>query len=404
MDDRLKRFREYIRRLDPAGNPQQALRDQLYVDPPGRSLAVQLEIALQLAPASSHLVVGSVGGGKSTQLLLTADRLQRTTDTSVAYLDVSRQHDLSKSLRGVLLTLAGLALAKAVEKVGESSVRSARVRVHNLAYGYQEEISSEFDDYPYDPDEGGPYRFQPGKLSPIQRRLDYEMLEWGKILGVLKSALPASRPHYVVLFDSLDRLADMDKFREGVVDDLRVLRSAGIGVVVVGPPRSIYGAHRGVVELFDRLHTQSALDVEYDEDSRAFLSQVLTRRADDAGLPASGRDALVRWSGGILRDLISIARGAVEEAFLRGAAQVEDVDIGASADRFGRSLMIGLRPHELEVLQRLREHHVFVPTTDDELALIESRRVLEYQGMTVRHQVHPTIEPLLQALGEAVSP
>jgi hypothetical protein len=48
-------------------------------------------------------------------------------------------------------------------------------------------------------------------------------------------------------------------------------------------------------------------------------------------------------------------------------------------DSFGRTLMQGLRPADLEVLQRVRQKGSFEHTSEDELALLMTRRVLEYR-------------------------
>ena len=54
---------------------------------------------------------------------------------------------------------------------------------------------------------------------------------------------------------------------------------------------------------------------------------------------------------------------------------------------------------EITLLQRLRLRHVFIPTSDKEIALLATRRVLEYGGAGgQRYSVHPTIDPLLTQL------
>ena len=61
----------------------------------------------------------------------------------------------------------------------------------------------------------------------------------------------------------------------------------------------------------------------------------------------------------------------------------------------------GLRPGELELLQRVRTRGSFVQTSEDDLALLMTQRVLEYRtGNQPRYAVHPTIESLLRELGD----
>lgn len=393
----LDRFRDCVAKLDPAASPAKALAGGLYVEPPKRSLADELAGALLLAPASTHVVVGSVGAGKSTQLLQAREKLSHLSDVRAIYVDVSQRHDLTKELKGTLIILAGLGLIRLLPKnVGDDAVKAARRTFRKLAEGYNEFVPY-LGEPPDDDDGDGYYRHQPGVLVPTVPPLDAATRERIDALKVLKAALAPAR-HVVLLYDSMDRLADVDRFREVVVNDVRALREAGFGVVIVGPTRIVYGKDRPIVDLFDRLHVQGALNARNDESARRFLTDVLERRADNDILPAAQRTALVNWSGGVLRDLIGLARNALEEAFLAGATVVEEPHVTKAADQFGRSRMIGLRDGELATLQRLRTRSTFVPIKDEDLALIESLRVLEYPGIVAEYAVHPTISPLLKEL------
>jgi hypothetical protein len=61
-------------------------------------------------------------------------------------------------------------------------------------------------------------------------------------------------------------------------------------------------------------------------------------------------------------------------------------------------MMFGLRQNEIDTLEHLRRRGAFVPTDDDMIALLVSRRIIEYQGTTKRYAIHPAIEPLLASL------
>jgi hypothetical protein len=72
---------------------------------------------------------------------------------------------------------------------------------------------------------------------------------------------------------------------------------------------------------------------------------------------------------------------------------------GSAIDAFGRKHMQGLRAEEIEVLQRVRTKGTFVQTSEDDLALLMTRRVLEYRSNgRPRYVVHPTIEPFLREM------
>jgi hypothetical protein len=164
--------------------------------------------------------------------------------------DVSRRHDLNKELKGVLLVLAGLELAKLLKKVDTPAVREAREKFQRWAHGYSEWA-------PYDPvdehepdeepgayDDPGYFVRRPSVLSPPLVAVSSEVTERTGTLRALMDALPEPRKHFVILLESLDRLADIEKFRDVVVEDIRAMKLAGVGVVVVGPSRVVYGANR----------------------------------------------------------------------------------------------------------------------------------------------------------------
>jgi hypothetical protein len=99
-----------------------------------------------------------------------------------------------------------------------------------------------------------------------------------------------------------------------------------------------------------------------------------------------------------LRDLLQLTRSAVEEAFVAEADVVGPDHVAGAIDEFGRTMMFGLRKEEIATLEKLRRRGTFVPTDDDDIALLVTRRVIEYQGTTKRYAIHPAIEPLLASL------
>jgi hypothetical protein len=402
VDSRLDRFRTYFERLAPASKPGE-LSDDLYAEPPGRATGQQLASRLQLAPSSSHLLTGVAGTGKTTQLYQALKALRSTGDTHAVYVDVSRQHDLDQDLEGVLIVLAGLELAKVVGKHKDDEVEAARENFRRWAYGYREFVEYELDDNMYDHDgEPGYWRDHPGVIAPPVSPLSLGTREKIKALKTLKKALPDGIRHFVILFDSLDRLDDVEAFRKAVIEDVRALQQAGIGLAIVGPIGLLYGQSRPIVDIFEQVHVIPAFDVERDAAAHDFLIRVLAKRTDASVLGPEMREKLAHSSGGLLRDLLQLTRDAVEEAFVTGADAVTPEHVERAVDKFGRTMMFGLRKWELKTLDELQWLGAFVPTSDDDIALLVSRRVIEYQGSTKRYAVHPAIEPLLVSLREKI--
>lgn len=403
MDERLQRFRACIARLDPGAQPSRAIAEQLYVEPAPRGLSSRLSLALKLAPASKHLVVGGIGTGKSTEVLVAALKLREVGDTLAIYVDVSERHDLSKNLKGVLVALAGLYLSELTSSSTSAVVGAARERFKRIAHGFSEFVE-EIDKVAMitrsliERANKGQLVRRSGVLYPPPADLTVESRERVDALRTLKGALDPELKNVVLIFDSLDRVADLKNFREAIAEDVHALSAAGIGVIVVGSSRLLFGADRSIVDLFDSWHPHSALDVERDPAAREFMEGVLARRADEQTLPADSRRALVLASGGAMRDLLKLARLALEETFLTDDDHVGEKHIAHAIDVIGRGLIFGLSETEAEMLLRMGRDVSFVPTTDEDLALIESRRILEYSGGVRRYAVHPCLKKFLEKL------
>jgi hypothetical protein len=491
---RREKFRAYMASVDPAASPLTAIERGFYVDPPG-AISSQIIGRFEIEPTARQLVVGAIGSGKSTQLLVARDRANESPDLAASYIDVGEKQDLARARPGCLVALASLVLMEHIEGVEQSR----RQRIKGWAHGYE-----------YDPQEPDPeaydsgYEYAPGILSPPPRRWPSIAEAYIDDLKSLVSSMAAKKKQPVCLFDSLDRINDQKVFSSLVEEDVAALHECGVGVVLVGPPRQLAGFGRIDADLFDHLHVQPPIDVVNDSAGRNFLASVLRRRApsaernglgaeepqrldgddafhkrvgettpklvlilqteradwmsalrtavDEAGevgarawevihaqirgripLVSTGvqptvspkevherarmfqsfRDAqnargtlsddalkiLVRKSGGVLRDLISLAKLAGEEAYLAGKDQIDASSAEVVADRFGRSLLIGLDPRELDALKQVHATGRFVPVTTSDSALLATRRVLEYRTRPAAFAVHPCVEPLLADAG-----
>jgi hypothetical protein len=219
----------------------------------------------------------------------------------------------------------------------------------------------------------------------------------GAALKRLTDAVRSRVPHVALLIDSLERVVEMDAFEAIVRDDISLLRALGIGVVLVGLLKLLYGTWRPIAAPFDKLYQVSWIDPA-EPAGRDFLTRVLRVRSPENILSDEGAARLVEVSGGVLRDLVGLARDAGEEAYLAGVETIGAAHADAAADAFGRTLMLGLTADDLATLQRLRVQGSFVPVSDRDLALLMTGRVLEFRNERTRYAVHPTIRPLLEQL------
>jgi hypothetical protein len=376
--------------LDPAGDPTRAFAADLYL-PSARAASSRIAARLELSPESTHLLVGGVGSGKTTELLETKRRLESLPDTHALYLDVTKSHDAGRLTPGVVIIQVAIRLAEQLDS-SSPSVFSIVQTLDALAHGYH-------DDGPDSGDADDDRYHVPGLLVSPESQTSWIVQQVKEKITKLLKLLPPSRRHVISFIDGLDRITDMAAFEQIVVHDVNALAAVGIGIVLVGPLKSLYGVDRTIVQHFDELHYQPWIDPCSGLNNRSFLAELLRKRLPGNALDESALETLTRWSGGVLRDLLALAQSACVEAYMEGSEAIRLEHAFAAIDSFGRKHMQGLRAEELEVLQRVRTKATFVQTSDSDLALLMTRRVLEYRDSGLaRYVVHPTIEPFLRDL------
>jgi hypothetical protein len=325
-------------------------------------------------------------------------KLERLPDVHPLYIDVSAHHDLGQLKGGVLVGIAGLALDRLLTEAQSDAAKTVRREFRQWTEGYTTWFEQQDDDWE---DDGSPAVAvqTPGLLIPPEPPLDGDLPLRIEALQKLILAVRSvqAKHHIVLLIDSLDRVTDLDAFSTVVMSDVRALRDAGVGIVLVGPLKVLFGTHRHIADRFDHAYHLPAVDTS-KLNGPAFLSEVLRLRAPSGILSEPAIADLARLSGGVLRDLIGLAQASVDEAYISGSDSVTSDHVATAADAFGRSLMLGLGADEVEVLQRVRQSGAFIQTSDKDIALLVTRRVLEYGDGHARYAVHPTIEPLLDQL------
>lgn len=398
--DRRALFRAYMRHVDPKADPFLALKSGFYVRSP-HATSAQIATRLEIDPASTHLIIGAVGSGKTTELLTVAHTLATSTDIIPLFVDVPSLQLISKLSEGVLVGHAWTQIWKhIVENHPDLAER------HRVESGIATACASGFyTEYPHDvEDDGDRYFHVPGLITEPEKNSDLE-----KVLQTLTSILERSDLRYVLLFDGLDRARKTDALVAMLLNDLFLLSKSGVGSVVVGPPELRGEVYRQFAERFATFHFHGAADVT-TEAGVAFLDNVLRLRALEDVLPVNERLRIARWSGGILRDLIALARNSGEVAYSFGVDRIAAEHVDAAADRFGRALLLGLSNEATKRLVELSKpwsrssvNESFVEFTvsgDGDIDLLVRRLVIEYPDLPPRFALHPTIRPLLRGLGQ----
>ncbi len=244
------------------------------------------------------------------------------------------------------------------------------------------------------PFEGSPRRFPfhsrkiPGKLQaplpPLTRETKAIRAPLEQFLRVAKEV----HKDCVVAFDGLDRLLDATKFWSVVHQDLRLLRELKVSVIATAPLSVLFGVGVGqsISDHFDRVQHLSVIASDHVS---GLLQSVLQRRGGTELLHPFLADSICDYSGGVLRDLISLARDAAEEAYVSDRDSITGADIEKVAHQLGTGYLRGLGPEAISTLLQLESSKSFDPSQPGNVELLLTRRVLEYSSTDFR--VHPAL-------------
>jgi hypothetical protein len=401
---RRDKFRAYMQAFNPTAPAREAIEAGFVLEDLHQSLYRNLAARADLEPGSQQLLVGGVGSGKTTELLLARRWLIEQGHTQPLYIDVSKLTDLAGLNTGALVAGLGLGISGHLAKsLGDYSADTelkrelgkASEKLRDYAYGEtvwvrQDTSSPEPPDMDDLDDEEVRYTAQriPGRLRPPLPSLEREIQDVREPLAAFLAYVRKTRNDVVAIFDSLDRLLDAAKFWSVVHQDLRLLRELKVSVLATAPLSVLFGSRVGqsISDLFDRVQHLSVIPSDPENDS---LRSVLEKRRASELLSAQEADAICHYSGGVLRDLISLARDAAEEAYVSDRDSISAADVEKVVQQLGTGYLRGLGPAPLNMLLQLESTKTFQLSLPVNVELLLTRRVLEYSSTDFR--VHPAL-------------
>lgn len=411
---RQDRFRAFMRRFNPTAPPGHCIAQDLVVEQSSSEIA-KMAVRADLEPGSQQLVVGGIGSGKSTQLLLIMRRLSDQAKTIPLYIDITRETDVARLNPGAVLASVGLHLLKRCERDATAAPKldSVSGQIRKFALGetkevwvtdydyppYGDDYPPSDDDYlPIDEDdrEPGHYVAQkiPGKLRPVSPAFPPLNRDLEEIAEPFRELLAAARDDgaiIVVILDGLDRLTSPGRFWDVVYQDFRLLRKLEISVIAAAPLSILFGVARPISEYVDSVYHLPVFDPKVSR----FPMQVLEKRNAAELMDAGTMEAVARGSGGVLRDLISLARSAATESYLAGGETISQLHVAKAVRELGDSYFLGLGKNHLGVLKQLKREGAFRVDDPASLELLFTRRVLEYHEPQPRYEIHPALAQLM---------
>ena len=443
MSERLQRFRKLMAAFEGTSNPQHAIERGYYVDLPNNPMA-EITRRIEVRPASLHLLLGGIGSGKTTQLLLAQEHLNQLEGFNAIYVDVSLYTDISKIERGALIAIAGLEIIRLLDKNDDPELAknqeliSAKEIIKKSAYGHNEatvvltplpkKLSEEkqklqeklnpfksidvpsFSLVPQVIKDVGRLNeiensrrkvitnYKKGLLSEKKQDVKDELLEAFSNLSRIFSHNSENKREIVFIFDGLDRINNTNVFMDCILNDINLFSQVGIYVIIVGSIPIVYT--KGILNFSSYLHYFPYLDIVEDTEAKKFFTNILNLRDSDNSITSEAKEFLITQSGGVLRDLMSLSQSAIEEAYVDGSDNITLEHSQEAVNSLARSKFMGLTDANVETLQKVISQKTFTPRTPEELELLLTGHILEYTHPRKHFAVHPVLVPLIQVIQE----
>ena len=400
--DRRQVYRPFLERLNPIASSLNVLAEGLIVAPdhdPRDTGEPPIHVAFantaELTRGSQMALVGGIGSGKTTELLLTQKVLGRHADAVNIFVDMADYTDLSEVSPGAVLAVAGFEIYSHLTKSARGPTReatAAHTRLRALAIARTAWV---------DPWERGDE--MPDDIVPVQvpglMRLRFPPLR-GKVkeakdlLFSIASQLVETGSQITLLVDGLDRLIRPELFREFAEQDLQALRGTKISVIIVAPLLFLYDKSRFLQDYFDPVKhiPAAAADPQHSD----FLRKILQRRGAPDLMDRAEITSIAKYSGGVLRDLLTLARSSAEYAYRDGEDHISRRHVNAAIKQIGNRYLAGLGNTQKRLLRSLIEDGEFPIENSTARELLVSRQVLEYfKGGVDYFAVHPALAKVL---------
>jgi Cdc6-like AAA superfamily ATPase len=405
--DRRLIYRPFLERLNPSSPGMLAALNLIVSpehdprDPDEPPIHVAFANAAELNRGSQMALVGGIGSGKTTELWLTMKLLRRHADAINVFVDLAELTDLNELNPGALLIAVGLQLYLKVKKAQRTDdVKAAYQKLKNLATGgtsWVEADESQNDDYEPDQDDAPPMTpiHTPPLLKPRFPAIHRQVADIQAILWEIIPSFIEVDAQITVIIDGLDRLIGTDRFREFAEQDLRALRDFPITVIVAVPLSLWFDKSRFLQDYFDEMrHIPAAIA---DPSESTFLRDILLRRGAEEVMDGAEVDEIARSSGGVLRDLITLARASAQTAYREDKDRITPDHVQSAVRQLGKRYLVGLgRTHRIRI-QRLLKNEEFSLDTPVSIELLINRQVLEHfsQGRDI-FAVHPALIRVLE--------
>jgi hypothetical protein len=419
---------QLYRDFDPAEPVSQETLAQ-FVERSGECAETIVEdLQLGLDPLGKWVITGSVGCGKSSELVKLADRLR--DDYAVVPLDLPNSVTRVDMLQPAeILFLVGAATVKAARELwGHEVTPASQDQLFEAFAGLVDDrsldLQSVFENVALflgnlvTPGAGqvaaavskAAGRRRPAALGGKTRPLQSGDADLRQLLEALDSILQEVRSSYrppVVLVDGLDKLLDLAKIRDLFVTARTLCEPACVIVytgpitLMLAPEWKATGDHFRRVRLSNLVVRQPVIAAvtiatERIEEDRARLRELVHRRLEARGhaldevFDRESLDVLIDTSGGLVRDLVHLVNRSIRSALKRDVSRIEAVDVEVARGELRKDMDVSLNTllrDELAHVERVGE-----PSgTPDAQRLLLWGYILPYTNGRVWFESHPLL-------------
>jgi len=409
-------LQEAYANLDPLSPLEGESMRQFYASRPAHASIDFLINELLIDPSSDDktLFTGHRGSGKTTELARLETCLSETH--TVIRFDIERRVNLGDVDYADLLLALGLEVYRHSQMI---DVKLDEKKVEDLRFWYETYVLEEDEKRRFKTEAGAGLNALIGNVSlklstELPRRLTVRreahanlsnLIE--RLNDLLQNFQEKTDRRVLVIVDGLDKVYHLGKVSDLFINGINALVAPQCRIIYT-IPFALYNTNdfQQVRLSFSRNVVLSNVKVWEKDDGacdegREFLKRVLEKRLAENVISNSAKELLVESCGGLIKEMIALARNSVVKALTKrgagGCIEAEDVEYAA---RQVRNTYSGLLTEEhYKELWRINCGGVFLngPLARE---LLHNLSLLQYNGNDAWWAVHPIIRPLVLNWGE----
>ena len=386
---------------------------RFYAERPEESSITYLldELSFDSSDDDKTIFTGHRGSGKTTELARLGEKLESTH--TVVPVNAEGLLNLGDVDYADLLVVLGL---RVFQEARRSGVKLAEGKLKDLLFWYTTRIFEESERGKLESEVGGELdavfaRFSvklttdaPYRREHVRAEAQAHLSDLLERLNVLLEDLQArSGRRTLVIVDGLEKMYDQNQVRDLFCQGANVLLAPRCRIIYTVPLALYHTNDFAQVRMaFPRSFALANIKtVERDGgdclEGREALMEVLNCRLMPGLFSLEAAERLVELCGGLLKELIGLARDAVLRARRLHGEQgpVQPDEVERAALQLRNTYRAGLTEQQYQELWRLYNGGSFV---NSEVArqLLHNLSLLEYDGGRAWWAVHPVVRPLLE--------